>query len=120
MRTTVELTDEQRATVARAIQNGTAATTTVSVFELLSGVRTDAESRKVERLLAALAVVPLDEPASRAAAGVQRELSKGGARIATADALIAGICLARSAPLLTRNRAHFARVPGLVLQAETE
>jgi predicted nucleic acid-binding protein len=32
-----------------------------------------------------------------------------------ADYLIAGVCLAHSAILLTRNRKEFGRVPGLVL-----
>ena len=34
---------------------------------------------------------------------------------ALADCLIAGICIARSAALLTRNVSHFARIPGLAL-----
>ncbi len=34
-----------------------------------------------------------------------------------ADYLIAGICLSRNAMLLTRNRAHFERIPGLHLAA---
>jgi len=31
--------------------------------------------------------------------------------------MIAGICLVRSAALLTRNREHFGRVSGLVVMA---
>jgi len=31
------------------------------------------------------------------------------------DILIAGICLAHDLPLLTRNQAHFERIPDLVL-----
>jgi hypothetical protein len=38
-----------------------------------------------------------------------------GTPIGMADYLIVGICLARSASLLTQTRAHFARVEGLVL-----
>jgi predicted nucleic acid-binding protein len=34
-----------------------------------------------------------------------------------ADDLIAGVCLARSASLLSRNQSHFGRVPGLRLEA---
>jgi predicted nucleic acid-binding protein len=35
--------------------------------------------------------------------------------VAREDYLIAGVCLAHTAILLTRNRKHFERVPGLVL-----
>jgi len=38
-----------------------------------------------------------------------------GTPIGMADYLIAGICLARGARLLVRNRSHFERVPGLEL-----
>ena len=50
---------------------------------------------------------------SRLAAETRRTLESTGTPIGMADYLIAGICLARSAILLTRNRAHFDRVPGL-------
>lgn len=35
--------------------------------------------------------------------------------LAMADYLIAGICLSRGSTLLTRNRAHFERIPELRL-----
>jgi len=103
------------ARVALELQQRSLATTVISVFELLTGARTTRERDKVERLLGAIAVLPLDEPASREAARVGRELKAQGATIGPADLLIAGICLARSGVLLTRNRAHFDHVPGLRL-----
>lgn len=106
-----------RTRVAGAIQLGTLATTAVSAFELLIGGRTARERKGVDELLAVmLAVLPLDEEAGRAAADVERSLGKKGQGIGMADCLIAGTCLAHSAPLLTRNRRHFARVDGLVLE----
>jgi predicted nucleic acid-binding protein len=36
-----------------------------------------------------------------------------------ADYTIAGTCLAHSAILLTRNREHFERVPGLTLAGDS-
>jgi predicted nucleic acid-binding protein len=38
-----------------------------------------------------------------------------GIDIGMADSLIAGICLVRGATLLTRNRRHYDRIPGLML-----
>ncbi|MBX7196437.1 MAG: type II toxin-antitoxin system VapC family toxin [Sandaracinaceae bacterium] len=97
------------------IATGTLATTTISVFELLSGAKSDKERRAVEALLGALTTLPVDDRGAREAASIRRELEAAGSTIATADTLIAGICRSRNAILLTRNRAHFERVRGLSL-----
>lgn len=102
------------------IATGTLATTTISVFELMSGARTDKERRAVDALLGALTALPVDDRAAREAASIRRELEADGVGIATADTLIAGICRSRNAILLTRNRAHFGRVRGLSLGTLTE
>jgi predicted nucleic acid-binding protein len=101
--------------VALEIEHGGLATTVINVFELLAGAKTDGERDKVERLLAALTILPLDEEAAREAAQVGHELGRLGRPIGTADLLIAGICIARSGILLTRNRAHFEGIPRLTL-----
>lgn len=106
--------------VALELERGALATTVISVFELLAGAKTDSERAKVERLLRALVVFPLDDEASREAARVRRELETAGRTIGTADLLIAGICVARSGVLWTRNRAHFNRIPRLILQPPHE
>jgi len=89
------------------------ATTVVSRFELLSGVRTPKQARAVARLLEALSTLALDSPAADRAARVRRDLEKAGVSIGMADSLIAGIVLARGGRLLTRNQRHFERVEGL-------
>ena len=104
--------------VTDGLHAGVLCTTTVTVFELLSGVRTEAESVAVERLLAPMTVLPFDDAASREAARLRRRLAPEGRSIGMTDYLIAGICIARAAALLTRNRAHFERVPGLALATE--
>ncbi len=91
------------------------ATTTINVFELLSGAGSAPARESVGRLLAALTILPFDDAAGRAAAEVRRSLDSAGTPIGMADYLIAGICLARPAVLLTRNVDHFSRVPGLRL-----
>ena len=91
------------------------ATTAISVFELFAGARGEPERASVEALLRALGRLAFDEPAARAAAAAKLELEAAGLALATADLQIAGICLALDAPLWTRNRSHFERVPGLHL-----
>lgn len=101
--------------VSAEIRTGSLATTVITLFELLSSARTGIEIEKVSKLLGPIAILPLDQAAGQAAAQVRRSLEAVGATIGMADYLIAGICLSRSATLLTRNRAHFERVPGLSL-----
>ena len=104
-----------RGRIALELSSGKLATTAVNAFELLGGARTPREEGAVFSLLQALAILPLDEAAARAAARVRQALEAQGLGIGMADYLIAGVCLARSGILLTRNRAHFERVPGLAL-----
>lgn len=97
------------------LQTGALATTSVSAFELRSGARSGKAAEKIETLLAALTILPFDEEAAERSAEVRRTLEAGGEGIGMADYLIAGICMSRSGLLLTRNREHFGRVPGLSL-----
>lgn len=91
------------------------ATTVVSRFELLCGVRTAKQGHAVGRLLESLSTLALAAPAADRAARVRRDLEKAGASIGMADSLIAGIVLEHGGRLLTRNRRHFERVEGLPL-----
>ena len=104
-----------RSRIALEISGRGLATTTISAFELLSGARTASEQGQVDALLSALDLLSFNEAACRAAAGVYRNLARRGKPIGTADSLIAGICLANNAVLLTKNRAHFERVKDLRL-----
>lgn len=101
--------------VAEEVRRASLATTSISVFELLSGAREDRHRESVSRLLAALTILPVDGDAGTAAAAARRTLEAQGLGIGLADYLIAGVCLTHSAPLLTRNRDHFQRVPGILL-----
>ena len=94
---------------------GRLGTTAVSRAELLRGVRTARQVRATAELLAAVVTLPLDEDGADRAAEVARGLDRAGQTIGMADALIAGIVLAHGGALLTRNRDHFVRVPGLDL-----
>ncbi len=106
---------DARERIAREIEAGSLVTTSITAFELVAGARDTASLGEVDALLAALPVLPLDEVAGRRAAEIHRALSANREEIGMADSLIAGICLAQGASLLTRNRSHFERVPGLTL-----
>jgi predicted nucleic acid-binding protein len=101
--------------IARYIKTEQLQTTAVNCFELLSGADESKRGHAVRQLLDALNVLPLDHDAARHAAEVRRKLDRTGLAIGMGDSLIAGIALAHSLPLFTRNRAHFERVENLEL-----
>ena len=99
--------------VERLLRLGALRTTVISRFELLSGAR---NPRQLEQLLQLLSAVPslgLDDAAADAASEIRRSLERSGSTIGMADSLIAGIVTSNGGTLLTRNRRHFERVPGL-------
>ena len=101
--------------VSLALRQDQLQTTTLSCFELLVGVRSNRQLEKVLALLDSIPVLVLDFDAARKAAELHRQLERSGITIGMGDSLIAGIVLARGGTLLTRNRRHFERVPGLPL-----
>ena len=94
---------------------GRLCTTVITAFELWAGSKNPQQLAAVESLLAAVTVLPLDSSSARRAAEVRRDLERGGRTIGMADSLIAGIALNHEAILITRNRKHYDRVPGLKL-----
>lgn len=96
-----------------------AAVTTVTIAELLVGVRVLPDGRYKDELPKHIelalqpsrhthAVLAFDEDAARSYADVLAARKKAGAPISTADAQIAAICLAHEATCATRNVNDFA------------
>ncbi len=95
------------------LERGQLRTTAITRFELRAGAKTSRQRRVVTELLAGLRCLPLDDAGADAAADIRRTLERDGVGIGMAESLIAGIVLAHQGILLTRNRRHFERVPGL-------
>lgn len=98
-----------------SLRRGALRTTVITRFELLSGAKTAKQLARVRQLLDAIPSLDLDDQAADTASGIRRSLERFGATIGMADSLIAGIVLSAGGDLLTRNRRHFERVPGLRL-----
>ena len=101
--------------VERLLRRGVLNTTVITRFELLSGARSAKQLTRLVQLLAAVPSLVLDDPAADAASEIRRSLDRSGNPIVMADSLIAGIVISNGGSLLTRNRRHFERVPGLEL-----
>jgi tRNA(fMet)-specific endonuclease VapC len=103
------------ARIARELESRSLATTSITAFELRSGVRSPRQAKAVDALLDAMTILPFGPDEARFAAELRRQIEGKGQPIGMADYMIAGTCVATDGVLLTRNRKHFARVPGLRL-----
>lgn len=72
--------------------------------------------REVDAYLSQVDVLPWDDAAAEAYAGIRASLERAGTPIGELDTLIAAHALALNAVLVTNNTRHFARVPGLKVE----
>jgi len=101
--------------VAGLIQKDSLALTSITVFELYAGVTGAKRLGQIDSLVSLAPVFPFGTEDAMAAVGIYNDLKKEGKLIGIQDILIAGICVARKLPLLTRNTDHFSRIPALKL-----
>jgi tRNA(fMet)-specific endonuclease VapC len=68
---------------------------------------------RIDLILSALEVLPLEAPADRHYGKLRQHLARQGAMIGPNDLLIAAHALALDLTVVTANRREFSRVPGL-------
>ena len=105
-----------KAALTTLAMDGTLSTTVISLYELDCGADTPEERAAIRRLLEGVDIIVLDATSAVEAAKLDRELRQLGRRLEVRDTLIAGIALSHNLPLVTRNRKHFDRVPGLIME----
>jgi tRNA(fMet)-specific endonuclease VapC len=64
----------------------------------------------------AVTILPYDEGAARRFGLLKADLEWAGIAPSDPDLQIASVALQYEAPLVTHNRGHFERVPGLVIE----
>jgi tRNA(fMet)-specific endonuclease VapC len=96
------------------------AVTAISVGELTHGTHKSARTlenlTRLDVLLSRVTILAFDEPAARRFGKLKADLERAGASVGDLDLQIASIALENGALLVTHNRKHFDRVPGLVLE----
>ena len=91
-------------------------TSIVVAAELRFGARKSGSRRlagRIDLILSALDVQPLEEPADRHYAEIRQLLAQQGQPVGPNDLLIAAHALALDLTVVTANAAGFTRVPGL-------
>ena len=102
-----------------ALDPDTVCTSIVAACELRFGARRKGSApltQRVEQLLQALTVLPLDTPADEHYADIRATLERSGTPIGSHDLFIAAHARSRGMTLLTRNLREFQRVPGLTVE----
>ncbi|MFY9265730.1 MAG: PIN domain-containing protein [Solirubrobacterales bacterium] len=106
-------------TAERLLGDEDCAISVVTMSELLHGAfraRRGQRARRrafVEQLLVGIEAIPITEPIARIHAEVWAELARRGNTVGAHDLWIAATALAHGFSVATRDRADFARVPGL-------
>jgi tRNA(fMet)-specific endonuclease VapC len=93
--------------------------TAVTAFELALG-RAYRENPQPVHAVLSTPLLTLTRKAGLRGGALLHELRRAGEAIDVRDAMQAGICLEAGVALVTRNAAHFERVPGLRLTHPTE
>lgn len=100
-----------------AVAPADCAISSITTYELYTGIEKCAdptkESAKVDLLLATVAELVFDGPATRDAGRIRALLESQGRMIGAYDVLLAGHARSAGLTLVTANVAEFSRVPGL-------
>lgn len=100
------------------------ATTMVNAFELYHGAHLSARAAKnlsaVKGFLSTLEVLALDEDSAEKSGEVLAELEREGRAIDPRDLFIGCIALENGFAVLTDDRAHFERIPELLVLSPPE
>lgn len=102
-----------------ALEPETVCTSIVAACELRFGAERKASAplkQRVDQLLRALTVLPLDTPADEHYADIRATLECSGTPGGNHDLFIAAHARSRGMTLLTRNLREFQRVPGLTVE----
>ncbi|HLF54632.1 MAG TPA: type II toxin-antitoxin system VapC family toxin [Candidatus Nanoarchaeia archaeon] len=86
-------------------------TTSISMHEVLAGSMSDKSRFILENIFSSMRVLEHDAQAARLSAAIEREQYRMGAKINDADILIAGICKANNAELVTLD-SDFTKIKG--------
>jgi len=99
--------------VEKAVKEAECYIAAVTAYELLFGVARAKKQIGEDVLLGVMTILPLDGDVARQAASLHALLIQANQDIGVKDVFIAATCLVHDVAILTSNRRHFARVPGL-------
>ena len=88
---------------------------TVTIFELYSGVKNDKHLDALDMVLSHLEVLDFNTTQAKIASNIFRSLKTKNKLIEFRDIFIASCAITANMPLATLNTKHFQRIDGLIL-----
>jgi predicted nucleic acid-binding protein len=99
----------------KIINNSKCYISTITVFELYSGVKENKYIEALDMVLSHLEVLDFNAEQAKAASNIFRSLKAKNKLIEFRDIFIASCAIATDMPIATLNTKHFERIDGLVL-----
>ncbi len=94
--------------------------TTLSIFELFSGLiksqKYEKEKREIEKILGSQLIISLNKESAERAGEIDGQLSKEGNMIGSIDIMIGAIALLKKEKVLTRDISDFSRIKNLEIE----
>ena len=93
-------------------------TTVINSFELWKGYyrfKNKTTFDTIEQFLSEIEILLLEPKSSKKAAEIFESLSSEGQTVDALDVMIASIAMVNNEPILTLNKNHFERIPGVKL-----
>ncbi len=87
----------------------------VTVYELFIGARTEQKRKDIELLIGGLPILSFTYETAIVAADIFHELYKDNKLIEFRDIFIAAVCRVHNIPVLTSNTKHFERINGIIV-----
>lgn len=87
----------------------------ICVYELLAGVQNPAHIHQRRRILSLSSIVEFSREIAEKAAELFTELRGNGVTMPCEDFIVGATAIIRNHPVLTQDKKHFRRIPGIVL-----
>lgn len=101
-------------TLAELLGRNNACTCGIVLFELMQGIKSEAEKSAILSMLSELQYFEMTAALWQKAAGLSHALKKKGLTLPLTDIFIASIAIAHNLSIFTLDR-HFEQIPGVAL-----
>ena len=108
-------THKEKTVLYRLSSNYDFAVSSITIFEIYSGVKGDSQIKFWNNMLKSVEVIEFNASIAKLASTINSELKKSNRRIDIRDLFIGATAIDMGIPLATLNKKHFQRLPNLTL-----